>query len=274
MRDFLDEYDMCGLVSCGCCARRPEGLSWEEGGLCNGAQGMNGPSREHVRKVMLVLTDGTQTTDGDDQTAIAMAEVAKQAGISLFAVGFGSSDVDTIMAMASEPSFAVHDASIDLVREHFADGRMVSSPVAVGAAVCGRATPAATPPPSPDPPPPSPPPSYPPLAPEYEGCERKIDFVLVLDESGSMGSVQHEVKAFAHEITHAFEISEDMAKFAVVTFESDAKLQTYLTSDKTKIANAIDTLQAGGATSISDGLNAAGRALAASNGCDTRASIE
>ena len=165
------------------------------------------------------------------------------------------------MAMASEPSFAVHDASIDLVREHFADGQfceLASSPSAPPF-VAEPPPPPPPPPPSPDPPPPpSPPPSYPPLAPEYEGCERKIDFVLVLDESGSMGSVQHEVKAFAHEITHAFEISEDMAKFAVVTFESDAKLQTYLTSDKTKIANAIDTLQAGGATSISDGVERGG----------------
>ena len=61
----LSAYDLCPLVSCGCCDR-------DANGLCNAA-GNRGPSREGVSKVMLVLTDGEQTIDGDDSTAIAMA---------------------------------------------------------------------------------------------------------------------------------------------------------------------------------------------------------
>ena len=48
------------------------------------------------------------------------------------------------------------------------------------------------------------------------------------------------MKEFAHEITRAFEISDDAAKFAVVTFESDAILRTPLTTDTKKIYDAID----------------------------------
>ena len=104
----LSAYDLCPLVSCGCCDR-------DANGLCNAA-GNRGPSREGVSKVMLVLTDGEQTIDGDDSTAIAMADVAKRAGIKVFAVGFGSADKETIISMASEPSATLTPFSISDLR--------------------------------------------------------------------------------------------------------------------------------------------------------------
>ena len=55
-------------------------------------------SRPDVPRTILLLTDGIQTVDGNDQTAIAQAAVVKAAGVSIVAVGFAGARVSTMTA--------------------------------------------------------------------------------------------------------------------------------------------------------------------------------
>ena len=93
------------------------------------------------------------------------------------------------------------------------------------------------------------------------GCTVPIDFILVLDDSGSVrdsGSVE-AMKSFAKAIVSGFDLGEDLGHFAVVTFERDATLRTGLSAEPNTINNAIDQLTGEGWTSISDGLEMAQR---------------
>ena len=59
-------------------------------GLALGLSVLSGAAaRPGVPRTLLLLTDGVQTVDGDDSTAIAQAGVVKAAGVSVVAVGFG-----------------------------------------------------------------------------------------------------------------------------------------------------------------------------------------
>ena len=59
-------------------------------GLALGLSVITGPAaRADVPRTILLLTDGIQTVDGNDNTAIAQAAVVKAAGVSIMAVGFG-----------------------------------------------------------------------------------------------------------------------------------------------------------------------------------------
>ena len=53
-----------------------------------------------IRNVVL-LSDGSQTTDGDDITAIAAAALLKGDGVNVFAIGFGAATISTINRWAS-----------------------------------------------------------------------------------------------------------------------------------------------------------------------------
>ena len=91
------------------------------------------------------------------------------------------------------------------------------------------------------------------------GCTVKIDVVLVLDDSGSVrnsGSVE-AMKDFAKAIVSGFDLGEDVGRFAVVSFDLDARLRTGLSAEPNTINNAIDQLSGSGWTSISDGLEMA-----------------
>ena len=95
--------------------------------------------------------------------------------------------------------------------------------------------------------------------PPVMGCTVPIDFILVLDDSGSVsnsGSVE-KMKSFAKAIVSGFDLGEDVGRFAVVTFEMDATLRTGLSADPNTINNAIDRLTGSGWTSVSDGLKMA-----------------
>ena len=98
------------------------------------------------------------------------------------------------------------------------------------------------------------------LSPEPpSGCTVPIDFVLVLDDSGSVGSSVEAMKSFAKTIVSGFDLGDDASRFAVVTFASGATLRTGLSSEPNTINNAIDQLTGSGATSISGGLEMAQR---------------
>ena len=70
--------------------------------------------------MLLLLTDGVQTADGDDRTAIAQASVVKGAGVQVFAVGFGGARASTLSGIASSSSHSYMGADMEAIREHFA----------------------------------------------------------------------------------------------------------------------------------------------------------
>ena len=65
------------------------------------------------------------------------------------------------------------------------------------------------------------------------------------------------MKSFAKTIVSGFDLGDDVSRFAVVTFASDAPLRTGLSAELNTINNAIDLLTGSGGTSISDGLKLA-----------------
>ena len=65
-------------------------------GLALGLSVIQGTAaRAGVPSTILLLTDGVQTVDGNDQTAIAQAAVVKNAGVSIVSVGFGGARTST-----------------------------------------------------------------------------------------------------------------------------------------------------------------------------------
>ena len=101
-------------------------------GLAKGLQVLHGVfARAGVPKMLLLLTDGRQTVDGDDATAIAQAEAVKAAGVHVVAAGFGGADAATMKAIASAPASenAFLGGTVDDIQAHFADGKLCELPV-------------------------------------------------------------------------------------------------------------------------------------------------
>ena len=99
-----------------------------------------------------------------------------------------------------------------------------------------------------------------------------MDFVLVLDESGSMkkpppdGSMEGPggLKAFAKQLVSQYSLGVDVVRFSVVSFATDATTRVGWSYNATEIHAGIDQMSADGQTSISDGFEAA-RQLFADN---------
>jgi Mg-chelatase subunit ChlD len=84
-----------------------------------------------------------------------------------------------------------------------------------------------------------------------------IDFILVLDDSGSVLSSVQAMRNFAKAIVSGFDLGEDASRFAVVTFTSAATLRAEFSAARSTIGSAINQLTGSGGTSISDGLRMA-----------------
>ena len=99
-----------------------------------------------------------------------------------------------------------------------------------------------------------------------------MDFVLVLDESGSMkkpkphGSMDGAggLKALAKELVGHYALGVHAVRFSVVSFAVDATTRVGWSYDAAEINAGIDQMSADGQTSISDGINAAGQLLSTS----------
>jgi uncharacterized protein YegL len=105
-------------------------------------------------------------------------------------------------------------------------------------------------------------PAAPPLPP-FTPCQKAMDVVLVLDESGSMYWDMASMKVFAKDLVASFApLGETSTKFGVVSFATDAKVRTGFTADAATIDTAIDAMVPQGWTSISDGLGAAAELFA------------
>ena len=122
----------------------------------------------------------------------------------MFAWGFGRANLAELKQLASDPDKAVLGTNIFDLTSYLAP---------LQAAVCALPPPSLppSPPPPPSPssppvPPPSPPPPSPPSSPPHD-CATPLDFVLVLDESGSMNGAMEGVgglKAFAKELVRHY----------------------------------------------------------------------
>ena len=96
-------------------------------------------------------------------------------------------------------------------------------------------------------------------------CATPVDFILVLDESGSMkkpspdGSMEgpNGMKAFAKQLVSQYSLGEDAVRFSVVSFASDATTRVPWSYDAAQISAGIDEMSADGRTSISDAFEAA-----------------
>ncbi|WP_323098552.1 vWA domain-containing protein [Intrasporangium sp. YIM S08009] len=91
----------------------------------------------------------------------------------------------------------------------------------------------------------------------------KPDIVLVVDETGSMGSAIANVKSEMSSIVTSVQGAQPLAQFAVTSYRdvSDGaqlfQVETGLTGDQTTAQNAIDSLSAGGGGDLQEGqLNA------------------
>jgi Ca-activated chloride channel family protein len=81
--------------------------------------------------------------------------------------------------------------------------------------------------------------------------ELPLNVALVLDLSDSIGPFLGPLRDAATTTLAALKPEDQMALF---TFSTDAELRVPLTRDKTKIAEQFNSLQAGGATNINDGI--------------------
>ena len=85
-----------------------------------------------------------------------------------------------------------------------------------------------------------------------------MDIVLVIDESGSMSDVMSDMIAFAKNLVDYFApLGENGAKFAIVSFNSQATIRTPFSADSAVVHAALDVLSADGWTAISLGLRQA-----------------
>jgi len=136
------------------------GQTYLSGGIVQGQAVLTGTgARSGVPKVIVLISDGVQTVGGDDNTAIAAATAAKNAGIKLIAVGFGDVSLVTLNALASSPSS-------DFMRFKSSAKELVNLIVDGTLGICVTATDKPRgPPPSPPAPPLAPSPSLPPQPP-------------------------------------------------------------------------------------------------------------
>jgi Ca-activated chloride channel family protein len=104
----------------------------------------------------------------------------------------------------------------------------------------------------------------------FSEAELPLAIALVLDKSGSMRIVFQELRTSAAEILNVLKPHDRVALF---TFDREVQRLTDLTTDRQQIAQALDSLEAGGGTDILDALYEAGRYLALSAPKDRKAIV-
>lgn len=120
--------------------------------------------------------------------------------------------------------------------------------------------------PSPPLPPPSPP--APPMMPPP--CSGQIDLVMVLDNSGSVGSARPDVLTFARQVVGFFEMGATAAQIGYVEFETTVRTLSTLTPSLSTISTALDTAPnpTGSDTCLRGGINQ-GQAVLTGTGART-----
>ena len=94
--------------------------------------------------------------------------------------------------------------------------------------------------------------------------QRPIEAVLVIDQSGSMGTTYlNHAKNAAKEFARKFLIDEYVTgnKISIVSYSYSGKLEIALSSNYTNVESAINRLEADGFTNIADGIDVAAQEL-------------
>jgi Ca-activated chloride channel homolog len=104
----------------------------------------------------------------------------------------------------------------------------------------------------------------------FSEAELPLAIALVLDKSGSMRMVFHELRSSAAEILRVLKPQDRVALFA---FDRNVQRLTDLTTNREQIAQALDSLDAGGGTDILDALYDAGRYLSLAAPKDRKAIV-
>ena len=217
-------------------------------GLERGLAVVNGPgARPNAHKVLVLLSDGVQTADGNDTAAIAQAALVRDSGVHIVAVGYGDPRLSTLLAIANEPA-----PSFSFVAVESAGGACSLPGTCAYSGVCKAPLP--FPPTSPPPPPPCKaycqadsrswqvkcsfptscagcaacyalsPPSQPPLLPSPSSpppaapapalppfapasCVAKVDAVFVVDMSSSVGAVHDGIIATMRQLVPKMRLS-------------------------------------------------------------------
>ena len=90
------------------------------------------------------------------------------------------------------------------------------------------------------------------------GCQGKIDLMLVVDESGSIGSTNMAlVKTALHSFIDAMILATDGPNAGQTSFAFGGALDQQLTSNPALMHAAIDTLSSGGTTNLTAGIDLA-----------------
>ena len=187
-------------------------------------------TRVNATKIALLLSDGQGGVG-----AVAAAALVKGDNVTVFAWGFGGANLANLEQLASDPSYAFLGANLSELTSYLAPLQAAvcaAPPPSLPPLWIRPPSPApppppitlpcfylstgeldtskdlmhwkhCPPPPSPAPPPPPPPSHNPPPESPPPYCATPLDFVLVLDESGSMSGVMEGVgglKAFAKEL--------------------------------------------------------------------------
>lgn len=84
----------------------------------------------------------------------------------------------------------------------------------------------------------------------------KVDVVLVLDRSGSMGGTKNdEMRAAAKDLVDALNLGPDAAQVGIVSFADQEHLDHELSTNASSIKSAIDGVGADGSTNLEGGVN-------------------
>ena len=89
------------------------------------------------------------------------------------------------------------------------------------------------------------------------GCTGLIDFVYVIDVSGSVRNDIGKMRAFASLVMRQFTLGEAAARFGLVKFSTSGSLVVPLTADEQELQSGIDSLRAGGWTCLQCGFEQA-----------------
>lgn len=89
---------------------------------------------------------------------------------------------------------------------------------------------------------------------ETQTIMNDIDIILIIDTSGSMGGTIESVKSAAIQLSERFYENFENARIALISFESNATLQTDFTKDKSLLKGKINGLDASGGTSLHNAL--------------------
>ena len=141
----------------------------------------------------MILSDGEQSGSfGGSASAITDAQTLKDAGITVFAVGFGGVQASTLNAIASQPSsqYSYLGTNIQAIQQHFSDFcSVIASPQPPPSPLPpGFKQPPSTPPSPPSPPSPSPPPplpAVPPTPPDYVILSHSDNYCAVGGEAAA-----------------------------------------------------------------------------------------